>query len=65
MTYAYKSSAVLRCREVEKLTGLSRSTIYDMVKKGLFPPPVRLGSRAVGWRLSEVEDWIASRARAR
>lgn len=65
MTYAYLPSAVLRRQDVEKLTGLARSTIYDMVRKGAFPPPIRLGSRAVGWRLAEVEDWLASRKRAR
>lgn len=65
MTKEYISSTILRRRQVEKLTGLARSTIYEYVKQGVFPAPVRLGSRAVGWRCTEVEAWIESRARAR
>ena len=40
---------MLRRPEVELRTGLARSTIYDLMTKGLFPRPVRLGKRAVGW----------------
>ena len=49
---------VLRLRQVEARTGLSRSSIYARVAKGTFPPPIRLGPRAVGWIESEVEAWI-------
>lgn len=62
---AKEASAVLRRNQVEELTGLARSTLYDYIKRGQFPSPIRLGQRAVGWRLAEVEDWIASRSRAR
>jgi prophage regulatory protein len=52
---------ILRRREVEKLVGLARSTIYSLVKRGQFPRPIRLTDYAVGWRATDVEDWIASR----
>ena len=29
------------------ITGLCRSTIYESVRKGTFPEPVRLGQRAI------------------
>jgi prophage regulatory protein len=61
VTREYVASTILRRREVEKLTGLARSTIYQYVKAGDFPPPVRLGARAVGWRYADVLDWINSR----
>lgn len=48
--------------EVENLTGLSRSTIYDMMSKGEFPKPVRIGRRAVAWRESDLAAWLAQRA---
>lgn len=53
--------SILRRKQVEARTGLSRSTIYDFIKAGTFPAPVSLGSRAVGWRSSDVEEWLESR----
>ena len=38
---------------------MSRSTIYQRVREGTFPPPVNLGKRAVGWLASEVDAWLA------
>jgi prophage regulatory protein len=31
------------------------------VKAGTFPAPVRIGARAVAWRVSEVEQWLEAR----
>ena len=55
--------AILRRKQVEARTGLSRSTIYQYVKDGAFPKPVPLGPRAVGWLESEVSEWIAGRVK--
>ena len=46
---------------VEALTGLSRSTIYEMMERGDFPRPVRIGRRAVAWRDSDLAAWQAVR----
>ena len=57
---------VLRIKEVVERTGLSRSTLDRLVKSGDFPEARQLGrkgSRAKGWLLSEVEDWIVNRPR--
>jgi prophage regulatory protein len=43
------------------ITGLSRSTIYQRVAGGIFPRPVNLGGRAVGWPASEVASINAAR----
>ena len=53
------SGGILRRDAVLALTGLSRSGMYDLIAKGLFPQPVRLGKRRVGWVDSEVYAWIA------
>lgn len=55
---------ILRRPEVEKLVGLSRSTLYAMMQEGAFPKPVKLGKRAVGWPESTVIIWLESRTRA-
>jgi len=55
--------AILRRPQVEQRTGLSRSTLYQYIKDGNFPKPVRLGLRAVGWLESDIGDWIAARVK--
>jgi len=56
---------ILRRPEVESRTGLSRSTIYDWMKRGEFPRPVKLGARLVAWRESDVAAWLAERETAK
>ena len=52
---------LLRRREVEKITGLSRSSIYRLMQEGGFPRPVRVGPSAVRWKASDITAWIESR----
>lgn len=54
-------AALLRCKDVEHRTSLSRSRIYDLMGKGEFPKPVRLGSMSVAWSSLEIDNWIAQR----
>jgi predicted DNA-binding transcriptional regulator AlpA len=42
-------------------TGLSRSSIYGYVARGIFPRQRRLGPRRVAWLASDVRAWIDSR----
>lgn len=55
---------ILRRREVERLTLLSKTSIYRQMELGTFPVPLKLGPRAVAWRADEIYEWIASRPRA-
>lgn len=48
----------LRLPAVKDRTGLSRSTLYARIAQGCFPKPISLGSRAVGWLESEVNEWL-------
>ena len=61
MTPAISTCTILRRPAVERATGLGRSAIYDMVAKGLFPKPVRLTAKAVGWLERDIAAWIESR----
>jgi prophage regulatory protein len=47
------------------LPALSKSTIEEERRQGRFPEPLQLSARKVGWLLSEVEEWIATRKRSR
>ena len=53
----------LRRKNVEAMTGLSRSHIYRLMEEGKFPSQYQLSLQAVGWKLSEIEEWMASRER--
>jgi prophage regulatory protein len=53
--------AILRRRQVELETGLSRSTIYQRIREGTFPAPIQLGpqgGRSVGWRAGDIERFL-------
>lgn len=52
---------LLRRPEVQALTGLSATTLYDHLARGTFPAAVKLSARTVAWRESEVLAWIDSR----
>jgi prophage regulatory protein len=58
------SERILRLPEVISRTGLSKSTLYDLLETGRsdFPKPIKiLGARAVGFVESEVEAWVQCR----
>ncbi len=55
------SIAMQRVPHVILISGQSRSTIYLRVSQGLWPKPVKLGPRAVGWPESECTALIAAR----
>lgn len=56
---------ILRLPEVKARTGLSRSTLYALIRQGAFPHHVALGMRCVGWLESEIDGWIAARTASR
>ena len=53
---------ILRIREVlDKRGNRSRSSHYSDIQRGLFTPPVSIGSRAVGWPDYEVDTINAAK----
>ena len=52
---------IIRTKEVLELSGLSRTTLWRLEKKGQFPARLALSAGSVGWRLVDVEQWINSR----
>lgn len=58
---------ILRRKQVEARTGLSRSTIYAKMRRNpqrpsdydpTFPKPVSVGAKAVGWIEAEIDAWL-------
>jgi prophage regulatory protein len=55
---------IIRLRDVMKLTGLKRSSLYSAIQKADFPKQVSIGARSVGWISTEVEAWVGKRIAA-
>jgi prophage regulatory protein len=55
----------IRLREVLRICGMSRASLYRFIKADEFPAPVKLSARSVGWLENEVAEWAASRIRLR
>ena len=54
----------LRLPEVKSVTGLSKSSLYALIRANSFPAPVQLGPRTVAWVRSEIKQWAAERITA-
>lgn len=52
---------LIRRKQVQARTGLSRSGMYQMIAEGAFPGSIKIGARSVGWVQSEIDEWVASR----
>ncbi|BAK75431.1 phage transcriptional regulator, AlpA [Pseudogulbenkiania sp. NH8B] len=52
---------IIRLKEVMELTGLSKTTIYEQMRTGNFPAGRKIGTRAVGWPSTEIEQWLQAR----
>ena len=51
----------LKLKEVMNITGIARSTIYFWMKQRLFPTPIKLGERSIGWLEADIESWMDER----
>ena len=52
---------LLRLPDLQKVIGISRTSIYEKLKKDpAFPRPVKLGAGSIAWRFAEVKAWVES-----
>ena len=45
---------LVRLPRVLALTGVSTATWYRGISSGIYPAPVKIGSRAVAWRMADL-----------
>lgn len=57
----YPRDRFMRLPEVIHTTGLSRSTLYDLISREQFPAQYSLGGKNVAWLASEIDDWVQAR----
>jgi prophage regulatory protein len=60
----HQTDRLLRRTEVEQRCGITRASIYRLMRQGAFPLPLKIGPKAVRWPQSEIEDWLSERPRA-
>ena len=57
---APQTQRFLRRPEVERLTGLTCSTLYEQMQRGTFPRPINISRRLMVWLEDDIARWQAS-----
>ena len=52
-------------KDVIKETTFSRSTIYRMMDKGVFPRQISIGNNKVIWIRHDIENWMKEKVSSR
>ena len=52
---------ILPAAAVSKRLGISRTTLWRLIKAGDFPQAIKLSPNRVGWRESQITAWIETR----
>jgi len=62
-TSSSEGNRLIRLRDVQRLTGLSRSYIYDLVSRQILPQPIKLvpGGTSRAWVEAEILAWVEQR----
>jgi prophage regulatory protein len=69
MSSQNQTPTIIRRKQVEARTGLSRSTLYAKLRHNpkrptdydpTFPTQISLGAKAVGWIEEEIDDWLSA-----
>ena len=49
---------LIRFPELQTLVPMSKAAIYNAINEGRFPKPIKLGSRAVAWKESQIRAYM-------
>lgn len=52
---------LIRPRDLAEKLSISLATLYRMKKAGELPPQVKIHERAVGWKVSDIKEWLDER----
>lgn len=55
------SQSLIRLPEVQRRTSYSKAWIYRLMSQGKFPASVKIGTRAIAFVESEIDEWISQR----
>ncbi|GIV50694.1 MAG: hypothetical protein KatS3mg038_3389 [Candidatus Kapaibacterium sp.] len=54
---------LIRPAELATSLNVTKNTIYQWIQRGILPPPIKIGLRAVAWREDDIELWVEKRWR--
>ncbi|QMJ04909.1 MULTISPECIES: helix-turn-helix transcriptional regulator [Enterobacteriaceae] len=55
------SKSLIRLPEVQRRTGYSKAWIYRLISQKRFPSSIKIGSRAIAFVESEIDEWVNQR----
>ncbi|MBC3249395.1 AlpA family transcriptional regulator [Serratia fonticola] len=55
------TNTLIRLPDVQRRTGYSKAWIYRLMSQGKFPTSVKIGSRAIAFVESEIDEWVNQR----
>ncbi|BFM36567.1 AlpA family phage regulatory protein [Acinetobacter towneri] len=56
------TTRIIKARpERQGILPMGETTIWDKVRAGEFPQPVKLSERITAWRIEDVQEWMRSR----
>jgi predicted DNA-binding transcriptional regulator AlpA len=56
------ADTLISCGRLLEIIPLSRSQIWRLEQAGAFPRRLRVGRRKIAWRMSDINEWISTRA---
>ena len=51
-------NTLLRLRDVIARVAISRTRVYELIARGEFPAPYKIGTKSARWKASEIDAWI-------
>lgn len=58
-----RNARLARLPEILERIGISRSSLHNLIKAGLWCPPIRIGSRCVGFISYEIDELLKAHIR--
>ena len=49
---------LVREKDLPAITGFKRTMIRQLIARGQFPTPMRVGARGSAWRTADIERWV-------
>ena len=56
---------IFNIKETTEYVGLSRVSVWRLIKEGRFPEPLHTSEKNRAWLISELDAWIEERAKER
>ena len=61
LTMFIEQNRLVKKTEIQKLLGISRSTLGRRIKSGQFPPPTLIQNGRSCWRFKDLHEWLSHR----